>query len=235
MIGAQKKKKLQDRAYNEGTIYQFEQFKQGGLKLGPWTSYSMIHDPKHMCFVLSRYKFVARMLEGKDKVLEIGCGDGFGFPIVAQAVSELHGVDRDERHPEGNRQRLNFIKNAKFYKLDAVLTVPETIYDAIYALDVIEHLVPGKEKAFLLNITKGLKKDGICIIGTPNITAEEYAENTHRSAVQHINLMGHKELRACMQKYFNNVFLFSMNDEVVHTGFYPMAHYLFAIGVGLKA
>jgi hypothetical protein len=25
------------------------------------------------------------------------------------------------------------------------------------------------------------------------------------------------------------VFLFSMNDEVVHTGFYPMAHYLFAV------
>jgi len=25
-----------------------------------------------------------------------------------------------------------------------------------------------------------------------------------------------------------------MNDEVVHTGFHPMAHYLFAIGVGKK-
>jgi len=25
-----------------------------------------------------------------------------------------------------------------------------------------------------------------------------------------------------------------MNDEIVHTGFYPMAHYLMAMGVGLK-
>jgi hypothetical protein len=25
------------------------------------------------------------------------------------------------------------------------------------------------------------------------------------------------------------VFVFSMNDEVVHTGFYPMAHYLLAV------
>ena len=32
-----------------------------------------------------------------------------------------------------------------------------------------------------------------------------------------------------MLKYFENVFLFSMNDEVVHTGFSPMAHYLFVI------
>ena len=27
---------------------------------------------------------------------------------------------------------------------------------------------------------------------------------------------------------------FSMNDEVVHTGFYPMAHYFFALCCGKK-
>jgi len=32
-----------------------------------------------------------------------------------------------------------------------------------------------------------------------------------------------------LKNYFNNVFLFSMNDEVVHTGFNKMAHYLIAI------
>ena len=32
-----------------------------------------------------------------------------------------------------------------------------------------------------------------------------------------------------MTHHFRNVFIFSMNDEVVHTGFYPMAHYLFAL------
>ena len=29
-------------------------------------------------------------------------------------------------------------------------------------------------------------------------------------------------------------FIFSMNDEIVHTGFYPMAHYLFGIGIGVR-
>jgi glycosyltransferase involved in cell wall biosynthesis len=33
-----------------------------------------------------------------------------------------------------------------------------------------------------------------------------------------------------MERFFHNVFLFSMNDELVHTGFIPMAHYLIAIG-----
>jgi hypothetical protein len=36
--------------------------------------------------------------------------------------------------------------------------------------------------------------------------------------------------RRLTQKYFHNVFMFSMNDEVVHTGYHKMAHYLVAIG-----
>ena len=32
-----------------------------------------------------------------------------------------------------------------------------------------------------------------------------------------------------MQKFFHNVFVFSMNDEVIHTGFQPMAHYLWTV------
>jgi hypothetical protein len=31
------------------------------------------------------------------------------------------------------------------------------------------------------------------------------------------------------EQYFSRVFVFSMNDEVVHTGFYPMAQYLFVM------
>ena len=41
-------------------------------------------DPKRLVFTLSRYKFVAKMLSGKNSVAEIGCGDGFGARIVKQ-------------------------------------------------------------------------------------------------------------------------------------------------------
>ena len=37
-----------------------------------------------------------------------------------------------------------------------------------------------------------------------------------------------------LEGHFDNVFLFSMNDEVVHTGFHPLAHYLFAVCAGRK-
>ena len=40
-------------------------FEAGSVTLGPWTSHSLIHDPKHLAFVLGRYKFVAKMLHGR--------------------------------------------------------------------------------------------------------------------------------------------------------------------------
>jgi len=38
-----------------------------------------------------------------------------------------------------------------------------------------------------------------------------------------------------MAEFFHNVFIFSMNDEVVHTGFHKMANYVFAIGAGKRS
>ena len=36
------------------------------------------------------------------------------------------------------------------------------------------------------------------------------------------------------KKYFNNYFIFGMNDEVIHTGYPNMCHYLWLIGTGIK-
>lgn len=41
------------------------------------------NDPKMLVFMAVRYKFVAKMLSGLGSVIEVGCGDGFGAPIVA--------------------------------------------------------------------------------------------------------------------------------------------------------
>ena len=65
-----------------------------------------------------------------------------------------------------------------------------------------------------------------------NITAQHYASALSQAG--HINMKSAETLRQTMESYFHNVFIFSMNDEVVHTGFHPMAHYLFAMGVGLR-
>lgn len=219
----------QKEAFEIASSYQFD---TEMISLGPWTSYSLLNDPKHMCFVLARYKFCAKILQGKADILEIGCGDGFGIPIVAQDAKYVLGIDVDDRLITNNSKRLEKIKNLEFKKMSIVEQVPQKKFDGIYSVDVIEHLDPPIEKIFMENSLSCLKDNGVYVIGTPNITANAYA--TERSRIQHINLKGHKELRGLLDKYFINGFIFSMNDEVIHTGYYPMAHYLFAVGVGLK-
>ena len=224
----QRKKITQEEGFRTGAEPQFVE----SLKMGPWTSYSLLHDPRHICFVLSRYKFCAKMLEAKENVLEVGCGDAFGIPIVAQVVKRVLGVDSSDRLIKDNRSRLKKIKNIKFQVLNICRDVPAETFDAVYSIDVIEHLDPHLTQTFLANQCACLKEDGVCIVGTPNITAFKYAKDLNKA--QHINNKSHGALRKEMERYFKNVFIFSMNDEVVHTGYGPMAHYLFAMGVGVK-
>lgn len=209
------------------------------VRLGSWTSESMMHDAKHLSFVLSRYKFVAKILEGRKGVLEIGCGDAFGAPIVAQAVEKLYAVDWEEKLVKDNVERLSFIKNITFIHHDintASVNVQENNMDidAIYNIDFIEHIDPLKEDAVMINMIHSYKskENAVMIIGTPNISASQYA--SPQSAVLHINLKSFDTLKFLLNKYFYNVLMFGMNDEVVHTGYAPMSHYLWGIGIGLR-
>lgn len=211
-------------------VQEWESF--GNIEMGPHTSFQYRNDPRHLCFVLSRYKFCAKLLAGRSSVAEVGCGDAFGTALVAQSVEKLLAIDWDARLIESNTQRLDFLTNCTFRRQDVVAEALEGTFDAVYSLDVIEHIDQSLEDAFLRHTCQGLTSDGIYIMGTPNVTSEAYASESSR--LGHINLKDATGLKAMLAKYFNTVFLFSMNDEVVHTGFYPMAHYLFGVAVGRK-
>lgn len=215
--------------YQKGTDYQFDCRE---ISLGPWTSYSLINDPKHLSFVLARYKFVAKMLQGKDLVVEVGCGDGFGIPIIANAVKNLLCIDWDERNIEGCKRRLKHIKNVSYAKVDLNKTHLKISADAMFSIDVIEHLEPQLENTFLNNMCRMLTDESVMITGTPNITSNEYA--TERSRIQHINLKSMEDLKILTEQRFKYCFLFGMNDEVLHTGYNPMCHYIWSIGAGKK-
>ena len=67
----------------------------GRKSLGLMMNQVWIDDPKRLAFVFARYKFVAKMFQNFDTVLEVGCGDGFPSHIVAQAVKKLFLTDFD--------------------------------------------------------------------------------------------------------------------------------------------
>ncbi len=108
----------------------------------------------------------------------------------------------------------------------------EKKYDAIYSADVLEHIDPKDENKFLSNICNSLKQNGIAIVGTPSLESQKYASPASKAG--HVNCKSGPEFKHFMKEYFEHVFLFSMNDEVVHTGFDKMAHYLFTLCCGVK-
>jgi 2-polyprenyl-3-methyl-5-hydroxy-6-metoxy-1,4-benzoquinol methylase len=206
----------------------------GPATMGPWTSHIWREDPRHMCFLMSRYKFVSKMLAGKESVLEVGCGDAVGTPIVLQTVGKVHGIDFEPLVLDDaiKRYSADTTNRATFAVHDMTVNPVPGRFDAIFSLDVIEHIPETTEKMFLDNICASLSPQAVCILGTPNITANEYASPASKAG--HINLKSAETLHTLLSSRFHNVFNFSMNDEVIHTGYSPMAHYLFAVGAGLK-
>ena len=66
----------------------------------------------------------------------------------------------------------------------------------------------------------------------PTIESQKYTTKINK--IVHVNCKSKEELRKLMLNFFKNVFMFSMNDEVVHTGFDRMSNYIFAICANKK-
>lgn len=205
---------------------------RGFERLGLRSSQSWHDDPRHLLFRLARYKFVSKMLSESKKVLEIGCGDAFGTRLVQQEVIELCATDFDEVFVRDVEERMVDRWRFRVFVHDLLDGPIPGIYDGIFALDVLEHIVPRDEETFLVNAFAPLTRHGVAIIGMPSLEGQMFASPTSKAG--HINCKSMPELKNTMRKYFHNVFMFSMNDEVVHTGYFGMAHYLLAVCVGKK-
>lgn len=200
---------------------------RGIARFGLMSNHLWHEDPRHLGFLIARYKFAAKMLAGRQNVLEVGCADAFATRVVMQAVGRLTAIDFDPLFVADAVDRM-----AEPWRFDCrvhdMLSGPvEGGFDGAYSLDVLEHIPAESEERFIQNIVSSLTDQGVLIIGSPSINSQAYASPTSKEG--HVNCKDEPGLRALLTKFFHNVFIFSMNDEVVHTGYYPMAHYLLAL------
>lgn len=205
----------------------------GRTALGLMSNQVWHDDPKRLLFVLSRYKFVAKMLAGMNAVFEVGCADAFGTRLVRQEIPKVLATDVDPifiGDCEENARTDPW--NIEYRVHDILGGRIEGSFDAGYALDVFEHIAPQHERRFLANVCESLPARGVFLLGTPSLESQAYA--SAGSIEGHVNCKTAAALRSLCLEYFENVFMFSMNDEVVHTGFSRMAHYLFALCVGRR-
>ncbi len=199
----------------------------GIARLGLMNNQVWRDDPKRLVFTLARYKFVAKMLSGRASVLEVGCGDAFCSRVVRQEVAALTVTDFDPVFIRDIESRQDARWPMRALVHDILKSPMAGEFDAAYSLDVLEHIPQADEERFLDNVKRSLTPHGALIIGMPSLESQAFASAPSRAG--HVNCKTGEGLRALMQKHFHVAFMFSMNDEVVHTGFFKMAHYLLAV------
>lgn len=204
----------------------------GLTSLGLMTNQIWYDDPRRLSFLLARYKFVAKMLSGRRDVAEVGCGDAFGTRIVLQEVASVTVYDLDRIFIDDIRARMDERWPMQARVHDLVKGPLPQRYDGVFSLDVIEHIKREDEHAFLANLRGSLATAGVAIIGTSSMESQLYVSAANKEG--YVSCKSGKELKILLERYFSQVLMFSMNDEVVHTGFHPMAHYLFAVCVNPK-
>jgi 2-polyprenyl-3-methyl-5-hydroxy-6-metoxy-1,4-benzoquinol methylase len=219
-----KKPSTKEKQYDVTLKYRDE---QGLETLGLMTNQAWRDDPKRLTFTFARYKFVAKMFAGFERVLEVGCADAFATRIVVQDVKRLTAVDFDPLFIDDVRARMSERWRFECFAHDLLTGPVPGEFDGIYALDVLEHIEPANEAAFLTNMVASLAPHGAMIIGMPSLESQAYASPISKEG--HVNCKAMPELKATLGQFFHNIFMFSMNDEVVHTGYHKMAHYLIAL------
>lgn len=200
------------------------------LTLGPYFTFIIRNSPRRLLHLLSYYKFAAKMIGPGRRVLEVGCSEGLGTVLLAEQAISCLGVDLDA--DAIGVANASVASGKLTFRVADVLGADLGRFGAAVSLDVIEHIYRENEDAFVAAIARALEVDGVFVIGTPNVNADVYAGAHSRRG--HVNLFDAERLRELCARHFHNVFSFSANDEMVHTGFAPMAHYLLALCVSPK-
>lgn len=220
---------MADKEYELWNKYGATQ-KEESVVLGPHSSYQYNNSRRHLIYTASRYKFAMKMIgsiyePNQKKILDLGCSDGFGTYYAAEYAKSVLGVDFDEEAIEFAKE--NVIGSNMEFKQENFIGRKYGEFDGIVSFDVIEHIYPKNEHKYMDTVLMNLGETGVFVVGTPSWESQQYSKENITGA--HVNVYKGEQLYEMLKKYFYNVFLFTQNDEVIHTGHLRMANYLIAV------
>ncbi|MCC7407310.1 MAG: class I SAM-dependent methyltransferase [Phycisphaeraceae bacterium] len=199
------------------------------ITLGPEYAHFITDNTLRLTIRLARYKFVARMLRPRDRVLEVGCGSGLGAVFLAQHAKEVVGLDVKQYEIDEARA-LCRRKNVTFSVGDFFALSADDPFDAVVMLDVIEHMHEPQGRELVRQAARVLTPGGMLILGTPSLYS--YPHQGALSQASHVKCYDQEELLKLMEDYFGRVLPFGMNDEILHTGHPKMTWYYMMVATG---
>ena len=166
---------------------------------------------------LARYTFAARLVRGK-RVLDAGCGAGYGSAELAHAALSVVGVDRAPEAIEFARANYR-LPNLSFEESSVVsLPHPDGSFDLVVAFEVIEHLEQWND--FLLEARRVLSPNGQFIVSTPNKLYYTESRGQDGANPFHVHEFAFKEFTEALTDVFPFVSMF-LENHVEGVSFQP--------------
>jgi SAM-dependent methyltransferase len=166
---------------------------------------------------LARYAFAARLARGK-RVLDAGCGAGYGAAELAKTALSVVGADIAAEAVAFARQHYQ-MPVLEFERASCTaLPHPDAAFDLVVAFEVIEHLADWRD--FLAEVRRVLAPTGQFIVSTPNKLY--YAETRSRAGANpfHAHEFEFDEFRSELSATFPHISLF-LENHVEGVAFRP--------------
>jgi SAM-dependent methyltransferase len=157
---------------------------------------------------LARYAFAARLARGK-RVLDAGCGAGYGSAELADAADSVVGVDVAPEAIAFATAHYQ-LPNLRFEQASCTaLPNPDGSFDLVVAFEVIEHLADWR--AFLTEARRVLAPNGQLAVSTPNRLYYTESRGPRGANPFHVHEFDFAEFSAELHAVFPHVSLFLEN------------------------
>lgn len=125
---------------------------------------------KLLRFEVNRYQRVYSLLpHEKERLLDVGCGDGYFAFMANERFKECYGVDVSPGRIQQAKETRTTEKKYCFYECDVDEGLPfnDSFFDVVTCIAVLEHVFNPPN--VLEEINRVLKLGGILIVQVPNI------------------------------------------------------------------
>jgi 2-polyprenyl-3-methyl-5-hydroxy-6-metoxy-1,4-benzoquinol methylase len=145
---------------------------------GEWFSLGFDEKPNSVPRYFSRGFYAAEIIRPGDKVLDIGCGDGFfSKRFYALSGATVDAIDVDSEALAAARSR-NSDANVKYHRLNPITDgFPQDSYDLAIWDGAIGHFPPESTEKMLERIACALSENGV-FLGSESLGRKDHAHLT---------------------------------------------------------
>ena len=161
-------------------------------------------DPDLLNEHVARYKFAEQVATGK-RVLDAGCGEGYGAASLAKVAAAVFALDRAA---DAVRRGRDAYPGVAFARGDCeALPFAEGSLDLVVAFEVIEHLADWA--SLVRESARVLTRSGVFLVSTPN---RPYYQSTRTEPnPYHVREFDHAEFRSALEETFEHCDIYTEN------------------------